>query len=143
MGKKKKPPVDVFERRRVERLVSEPLIKKKWPQVAKLILEFEYEDNWFHNPLDPKIIKLGPDHQAFFDFDCRYNEGIEHKCRQGGFDLTGVVWRMIESGETETSGEIKCPGWRQGTGMPFHCLLTLKYRIRVHYKGETEDAKNL
>jgi hypothetical protein len=134
LGRKKDPPVDVFQERRVRRLLNEPLIKEKWPHVAKLILEFNYiVAPPVLSDFEPETIERGPENKAFFDFDCRYNRHLQKNCFQGGFDLTDIVSKIIESGKTETSGELICPGWRESSVRPFKCLLTLRYRIKVHY----------
>lgn len=117
---------------RSEKRREAPLIRSKWPHVARLIFEFEYHDlQWPSHAPKPRTLELTPKDKAFFDQNCPY-EG----CFRGGYDcdIAGAVSAMIESGESERSGELVCHGRRMSSGGEFTCGLILRYTIKAEYK---------
>ncbi len=131
MARKQRQRVDLEIQGRRERRSKAPLIREKWPHVAKLTLEFKYEDRlWPSYGPDAKTIEQAPDDQAFFDYSC------PHECFEGGFELTGAVSRVAESGESGCSGELVCAGWVTSSGGEDKCGLTLKYKVKVEYKTD-------
>ena len=105
------------------------LLKDIFPLLAKLVIVMNFkEPDWGRDP-QPRHKNYTPDSRAFFEIECPHVE-----CISGGFDLTSAVSNLVDSGEAESSGTIRCQGWQDQERINQHrCLLKMEYKITANY----------
>lgn len=129
MSKKNKSPEQRLAELRHQQMQASGYIRNQYPQVKEIVFDFTFED--FDAQVGPSRQKLkwGPEHPAFFQFDCPY-----HECVNGGFNLHPEIVALIAGKKPDCAGELRCQGWqdRERVGK-HHCYCKLIYKISVTY----------
>jgi len=106
------------QRQRLHR-IGAPMLRTRFPGLLSLHLDFDFSDQSDQLP-SPQTTVLHPPAPAYFCFACPYSD-----C-DGEFDLTNEVNVVLNARDTQTSGQIRCAGTRQGGAA---CTLCLEYSV--------------
>ena len=110
------------ERQRRGRTVT-PAMRAHYPSLSSLQINFDFSDQGDFLP-SPQILIFHPPAPAYFCFACPYSD-----C-DGEFDLAKTVDLAVSSGESQSSGQIRCVGTRHRGAA---CALCLEYSIAPHW----------
>jgi hypothetical protein len=133
MKRKRPKKIDIYEEQRRAYLMAYDhalIMQESFPSIAALSINMDFENpDWGGNP-SPRQQHYNPKDKAFFEIQCPFRE-----CVKGGFDLTGVVAKLVIDRLEETSGTFTCQGWQDRERIGRHqCLLRIKYKITAVYK---------
>ncbi len=113
---------DAMRERHRRGRIAAPAIRARYPELKWLQLDFEFRDDTSFLP-SPQVTVFHPPAPAFFLFACPYSD-----CG-GEFDFTGLVDLAVNSGDSNTRGQLTCTGTRH-RGVA--CTLCLEYSISPH-----------
>ena len=127
---KSKKTADEGEQHKLRRLIraeSAPAFRDRFPKVVGLAIEMSFKESEWGTTSALKRRSYNSTSKAFFEEECPY-----HKCIGGGFDLSGPVSELMNSGNQSSSGFLICQGWQDEARVGrYMCLLTMKYTIKV------------
>ena len=113
------------ERQRRDRAATQAM-RVRYPQFASLRLLFNFSDDGKFTPA-PQVTVLHPPASAYFIFPCPYSD-----C-DGEFNLAPVVDGLVNGGQTQDEGQMRCCGHRASAGATdVRCNLILEYTLQAH-----------
>lgn len=113
---------DALRERQRRGRIEAPALRKRYPAVSSLQLDFDFSDRTEFIP-SPQVTVFHPPAPAYFCFACPYSD-----C-DGEFNLTKPVDIAVSSSELKTTGQARCAGTRHGG---IACTLCLEFSISAN-----------
>lgn len=102
------------------------LVSERFPGVSTIVFHLTY----YHRRTGPVLMKrtlnFFSNTHALFRMDC-----LQEGCSGGGFDLTGVVKKMVKDRTSSGKGQLRCNG--KGT-MNGHGHASIAYEVNIVYR---------
>ncbi len=107
---------------RQQRKLDAGLVNAQFPEVTGIVIHMIYNQKGIQKSL-PRVVNFFPSSHALFRIDC-----LNKECVDGGFDLTGVITRMIKDRKKTSAGDLSCEG-----NCPTVDHSTIVYEVAIQY----------
>ena len=97
-------------------------VAKNFPNVSGIVIHMKYHQQHGIRAI-VRTFLFSPSSYAFFRMDC-----LSNSCKDGGFELTNVIDRMIRNRQAEVNGVLDC----EGTSPSDDCS-NIAYDIAIKY----------
>lgn len=106
-------------------------IGEVFPDIESIEIEYHLQHiSVFGKQEEDKIWNVNLQGQMCFFIDC-----LNHECSSAGYDLKNEIYSMYSNHQTEVSREMKCDGQEAPDHPEQRCGGSLKYTIKITYKG--------
>jgi len=110
-----------------------PLIKDLNPKIQKVIIDFDFSDNYEYSQ-NAYSVELHPTDKAFFAIDC-----INHSCTKGYMTISQDLETIAKNEKLPLYGKMVCDGWQAQSKRGNHrCKAVIKYKIKIKSAEETQ-----
>lgn len=104
-----------------------PLIKDLNPKIQKVIIDFDFSDNYEYSQ-NAYSVELHPTDKAFFAIDC-----INHSCTKGYMTISHDLESIAKNAKDQICGKLVCDGWQAQSKIGNHqCMAVTKYKIKAY-----------
>lgn len=106
-------------------------IGEVFPDIESIEIEYHLQHiSAFGKLEEDKIWNVNLQGQMNFFIDC-----LNRECSSAGYDLKNEIYSMYSNHQTEVSREMKCDGQEAPDHPEQRCGGSLKYTIKITYKG--------
>ena len=114
-------------------------LRDVYPDIDLIIIKYRMKSGSFDGTeeKDYHVLKIHPDFRYDFTIRC-----INRDCKDGGFDLFGVILSAIISKNDKITGSATCEGWEDEERIKKHrCMSDLFYEVSILYHQDACQDK--
>ena len=135
MRKRKLSRKERYDQMKREHENQAPLMKEKFPAVARLLIAISFTDHDNRSPVTSENHEFFPHSKAWFYFPCPFRE-----CIEGGHDLAVPVLDMLQRRQTNVDLRLRCRGWMDEERINRNrCLLESAFTMTADYSDNTAE----